>query len=107
MVKSEDKRCFGAEEARDMANIMDYLDWRGDLPFASDPMNEDDSYILSKIGCPDFTGIVPADGETIPLGEAVEAYFAQNGIEGDKCEAAKPWASGENYLDIPLQKPES
>ena len=28
-----------------------------------------------------------------------------NGVEGEKCEAVTPWASGENYLDIPLQKP--
>ena len=30
-----------------MANILDYLDWRGDLPFTAAPFNEIDNLILS------------------------------------------------------------
>lgn len=61
-----------------MANIFDYLDWRGDLTFGQSPMNEVDAYILCKLGCPDFTGIVPADG-TVTVSEAAARYFEAHG----------------------------
>ena len=54
-----------------MANITDYIDWRGDIRFAVSPFNEVDSYIISKLGSPDFTGIVPENG-FVSVREAVE-----------------------------------
>ena len=53
-----------------MPNIMDYLDWRGDVPFALSPVNEVDDFILCKIGTPDLTGIVPEDGGYVPIARA-------------------------------------
>ena len=44
-----------------MSVLLDYLDWRGDLSFQVDPVNEADYYLISKIGCPDLTGLVPSD----------------------------------------------
>ena len=41
-----------------MDTIFDYLDWRGDVPFSLSPFNEVDNYIVAKIGCCDFDGIV-------------------------------------------------
>ena len=64
-----------------MATIQDYLTWRGDLPFSADPLNEVDNYILAKIGCPDYTGIVPESGGSVPLRDAVTAFFGQKGKE--------------------------
>ncbi len=43
-----------------MANMMDYLDWRGDLTFAQAPFNEVDNLLLTELVYVDFTGIVPA-----------------------------------------------
>ncbi|MEE8886813.1 MAG: Mbeg1-like protein [Eubacteriales bacterium] len=43
-----------------MANINDYLDWRGDITFAESPFNEVDNLILSVLSYLDFEGIVPA-----------------------------------------------
>ena len=65
-----------------MANLLDYLDWRGDLPLDRDPFNEVDNLILAELSFVDFGGIVPGPGEgpTVPLGEAAAAYFA--GREG-------------------------
>ena len=60
-----------------MAVLFDYLDWRGDLSFATDPANEADYYLISKIGCPDLSGIVPSDGQEIALHEVVDAYRRQ------------------------------
>ena len=42
-----------------MANILDYLDWRGDLTLAQDPFNEVDNLILAELSFVDFGGIVP------------------------------------------------
>ena len=41
-----------------MNNIIDYIDWRGDLTFKYSPMNEVDAVILSQIAYIDFTEIV-------------------------------------------------
>ena len=60
-----------------MANLFDYMDWRGDLSFQVDPANEADYYLISKIGCPDLTGLVPADEREVSLREAVAAFGAQ------------------------------
>lgn len=59
-----------------MADLFDYMDWRGDLAFLNSPANEADYYIISKIGCPDLTGFVPEDAREAALPEVVEAYRA-------------------------------
>lgn len=61
-----------------MANAIDYLDWRGDVPMSVSPFNEVDGLIVAKLTSLDFTGIVPEDGE-MPLRDAVEAYFERYG----------------------------
>jgi len=58
--------------------MIDYIDWRGDLTVAQDPFNEVDNLILSEFCFLDLGGIVPAEGETAPLGEAVTAYFRRH-----------------------------
>lgn len=62
-----------------MANLMDYLDWRGDLTLAQSPFNEVDNLILAELSFVDFQGIVPApgEGESVPLAEAAEAFLAR------------------------------
>lgn len=39
-----------------MANIMDYMDWRGDLSFEADEFNEVDNLILAQLAYVDFEG---------------------------------------------------
>ena len=58
-----------------MANLLDYLDWRGDLPLSRDPFNEVDNLILAELSFVDFGGIVPGPGAgaAVPLGEAAAA----------------------------------
>ena len=46
-----------------MANLLDYLDWRGDLTLDRDPFNEVDNLILAELAFGDFRGIVPPPGE--------------------------------------------
>ena len=40
-----------------MANICDYIKWRGDLSFASDSFNEVDSLVLSQLSYFNFTDL--------------------------------------------------
>ena len=46
-----------------MADILSYLDWRGDLSFKERPFNDVDNLILSELAYLDMTGIVPGPGE--------------------------------------------
>lgn len=41
-----------------MANMMNYLDWRGDLTFLEAPFNEVDNLLLTELAYVDFSGIV-------------------------------------------------
>ena len=60
-----------------MANLMDYLDWRGDLTFREAPFNEVDNLILAQLVYVEFAGIVPAPKEegTVTVKEACERFF--------------------------------
>jgi hypothetical protein len=66
-----------------MANMMDYIDWRGDITFKQSPFNEVDNIIMSQIGYVDLKGIVPDIGERgyITLEKAAEKFFEQNDEE--------------------------
>ena len=68
-----------------MANLLDYLDWRGDLTLAQSPFNEVDNLILAELSFVDFKDIVPAPGEgkSVPLHQAAETFFARF-PEGEK-----------------------
>ncbi|MBQ1768630.1 MAG: DUF2974 domain-containing protein [Oscillospiraceae bacterium] len=58
-----------------MADIIDYLKWRGDLPFSADPFNDVDNLILSELSYAKFDGIVPPDGRPVSISEARDGYF--------------------------------
>lgn len=62
-----------------MANLLNYLDWRGDLTLAQAPFNEVDNLILAELSFVDFGGIVPPPGmgKGVPLKQAAEAFFAK------------------------------
>lgn len=57
-----------------MANIIDYLDWRGDLPFALSPFCEVDNLILSMLSFINYSDIVSNDilGTPVKLSECYE-----------------------------------
>lgn len=69
-----------------MANIMDYLDWRGDLSLAVSPFNEVDALLMAELSFIDFDAIVPppGTGDAIPLREASALYFARHGAQGEE-----------------------
>ncbi|MCR5293986.1 MAG: DUF2974 domain-containing protein [Lachnospiraceae bacterium] len=62
-----------------MANLMDYLDWRGDLRIADNVFNEVDSLILSGLSYADLEGAVPAPGQgETRLSEAAASFFSSH-----------------------------
>ncbi|MDO4797641.1 MAG: DUF2974 domain-containing protein [Coriobacteriales bacterium] len=81
-----------------MANIHDYLRWRGDLTFEERPFNDVDNLILSAFVYLDFTGIIPtqSQGGSITLREACHALLAKTG--GD----VTPWVRSLAKIDTPF-----
>ena len=60
-----------------MANVFDYLHWRGDLTFEQAPQNEVDLLIFSLLSYIDYADYVPAgfvDGAGISLQAAANAF---------------------------------
>ncbi|MBQ7535405.1 MAG: DUF2974 domain-containing protein [Stomatobaculum sp.] len=61
-----------------MADIRDYLKWRGDLDFAASPFNEVDGAILSYLAYLDMDECFREQGSgriTVPFSDAVRQYF--------------------------------
>ena len=61
-----------------MANLFDYLEWRGDIPFSIDPFNEVDNLILSELAYLSYRDIVPPDNTEVPIRKVCEAFFARH-----------------------------
>ncbi len=60
-----------------MANISDYLTWRGDIAFYQDPFNEVDNLVLAELVYTDFAGVVPGreSEESVSIQEAYEKFW--------------------------------
>ena len=59
-----------------MANINDYIDWRGDISFDVAPFNDVDNLILSELVYTNFDGIVPKGfSRPITIAKAREKFF--------------------------------
>ena len=62
-----------------MANLSDYVLWRGDLPFEVRPFNAVDALILCQLSYLNFSDIVPAQfTDGITLREAARIYGADS-----------------------------
>lgn len=67
-----------------MANLLDYLDWRGDLTLEEAEFNEVDSLILAWLSYVALDGIVPAEGsetDTITIEKAAELFVKTHDAE--------------------------
>lgn len=63
-----------------MANLFDYLKWRGDLSWEQTPLNEIDSLILSRLSYLPFDGIVPSSfTEVISVSDAAKQFLHKEG----------------------------
>ena len=60
-----------------MADLFDYLLWRGDLPLEAVPLNPVDTLILSELSYLEYEGLVPDDFlHPVPLRVVAEAFLA-------------------------------
>lgn len=60
-----------------MGNILDYVSWRGDLPFTQYGPNEVDALIFSALSYIPFRGkVLEAPEKSVSLREAAEEFFA-------------------------------
>jgi len=57
-----------------LANLFDYLKWRGDIDLCVSPLNEIDALILSEISYLDFSDLIPEDG--ISLKDLAKKFFS-------------------------------
>lgn len=61
-----------------MANMFDYLTWRGDLTLSQSPFQDVDSLVLSTLAYVFFDGILSERmEETVTIAQAAELYFAR------------------------------
>ncbi len=59
-----------------MPHVTDYIQWRGDIPFDNDPLNEVDNLIFCLLSYVDLEGAVPAGTDHyVTLREAAKEYF--------------------------------
>lgn len=63
-----------------MANMIDYIHWRGDIPLWQVPLGEVDALILSYLAYMPFDGIVPAQmtAPGVPLGDAAREVLTRH-----------------------------
>ena len=68
-----------------MPNIVDYVEWRGDIPFSASPFNDIDALILTQLSMVNFSGIIPSDISEgyMSLGDAADLYFADKRRESE------------------------
>lgn len=66
-----------------VGNILDYVDWRGDISFAESPFNYVDNLILALISYVKLKDIVPEAGEnaSITIQKAAEAFFQNHKVD--------------------------
>lgn len=78
-----------------MGKTMEYLHWRGDLPFSKDPFNDIDALILALLSYLPFQGIVPGieSNQEITLKETAAQYFSKGPAAENKLSNINPTAS--------------
>ena len=85
-------------------NILDYLDWRGDLTFAERPFNEVDNLIFSELAYAEMENIVPESfAFTVSLRTLCESYLAlgyQSVLINDPLPLLQKAAVCERYRDV-------
>lgn len=58
-----------------MADIFEYLKWRGDVPFSIDSFNEVDNLVLAELSYAGFDGLVPEDSTRVSLRSVRNKFF--------------------------------
>ena len=93
-----------------MANLMDYMDWRGDVTFKASEVNEIDGLIFSRLSYVSFEDVLE-EGVDNTIGELAEKFFSKfSSDEVDKlpeiirssCRIFEKMATCDRYKDLKL-----
>ena len=68
---------FEKREGKNMANMLDYLKWRGDLSLEQDGLNEIDNLILTRFSYLPFSKLMK-EGEKLKIRTVYERYEISN-----------------------------
>ena len=85
-----------------MANLFDYLLWRGDLPFSAVGFNEVDGMILSRLAYADFENAEPLQGGEASLGAVAQALAEKKAEETDDTALLRALANSERFKALRL-----
>lgn len=66
-----------------MANLLDYIAWRGDIPFEQSPFNPVDNIIFSQLSYLDLDGIVPGPSErrSVTIAAAARSFTGRQRVD--------------------------
>ena len=61
-----------------LSNIIDYINWRGDITFAESPLNEVDALVFAEISYVPFDDILSGSffSKGMPLTSLADKFFA-------------------------------
>lgn len=62
-------------------NMIDYLNWRGDLTFKQDEFNLVDNLLFAYISYTNLDGIVDSSGKEVTIKQAADKYFESHTME--------------------------
>jgi hypothetical protein len=90
-------------------NILDYIDWRGDLTFAERGLNEVDNLIFSTLAYLTMDGLVSDDGTVSPtIGDLYAAYcetdYDQSVLMNDPRPLLKVAAQTDRFKDVRVSR---
>ncbi len=87
-----------------MGDMLDYIDWRGDLSFAERPLNEVDNLIFSELAYITMDEIVSERGESVSVKELYRKYremeYNQSDLINDPYETLKRCAASRRFGDL-------
>lgn len=67
---------------KNKSDLIDYIDWRGDLSFDASPLNEVDALIFCQLSYLNFTELAPKSFDSsIKLSELAKLFFAASDFE--------------------------
>ena len=89
-------------------NMLDYIDWRGDLTFEQDGFNEVDNLVFSELAYTDMRDIVPEDGsKALTVAQVYEEYKAagidQSLMMNDPLPVLEKAAQSPRFKDITVK----
>ena len=78
-----------------MGTLMEYIDWRGDLNFTENPLNDVDTLIFSMLSYLPYKGIVPGvdSKNRVSLKEVSTQYFSEDQNSAPTSTSINPTAS--------------